>query len=164
MRKALLAVKQAQGEDLAEVLEVRREMAETSPELQELVALGALLAELGHFDEAEQSYERAFEHYRDVSPFALAWVCFQLGLLWSEVVPQPQLDCAASWYEQAIEYLPAYAGARVHLSEIYLDRGDHDSAAALLAPVVGSGDPGGEVAACSSHGSSREVSRGRGPA
>ena len=140
-RKVLLAIKQAQGEDLAEVLEARRQMAETSLELQDLVALGALLAELGHFDEAERSYERAFEHYGDVSPFALAWVCFQLGLMWGELVPQPQPECAAAWYEQAIEYLPAYTGARVHLSEIYLDRGDHDSAAVLLAPVVGSGDP-----------------------
>jgi tetratricopeptide (TPR) repeat protein len=140
-RRALLAIKQAQGEDLPEVLEARRQIAETSPELQDLLALGALLAELGNFEEAEQSYEEAFHCYHDVGPFALAWVCFQLGLLWGELVPQPQLDCAASWYEQAIDYLPAYAGARVHLAEIYLKRGEVELADAVLAPVVRSGDP-----------------------
>jgi tetratricopeptide (TPR) repeat protein len=139
--RAWLAVKQALGEDLPEVLVARRQIAETSAELQELVSLGALLAELGEFEEAERSYAKAFQQYRDVSPFALGWVCFQLGLLWGEMVPQPQLGRAANWYERAIDYLPAYIGARVHLAEIYLNRGDLEDAEALLAPAIGSGDP-----------------------
>jgi tetratricopeptide (TPR) repeat protein len=140
-RRSWLSIKQAQGEDLPEVLEARRRAAEISPELQELVALGALLADLGRFEEAEGTYERALQTYDGVSPFAVAWVCFQLGLLWGELVPAPQLGRAALWYEQAIKYLPAYVGARVHLAEIYLERGNSDFAEALLKPVVGSGDP-----------------------
>ncbi len=140
-QRALLSIKQARGEDLPELLEARRQMAETSADLQELVALGALLAELGRFDEAERTYERALQTYDSVSPFALGWVCFQLGLLWGEQVPWPQLGRAATWYEHAIDYLPAYAGARVHLAEIYLERGDCDVAEALLAPAVETGDP-----------------------
>ena len=139
--RVLLSVKQALGEDLQEVLKARRQIAETSSELQELVPLGALLADLGEFEEADRTYLRAIQHYRDVSPFALAWVCFQLGVLWGETVPRPQSRRAANWYEHAIGYLPSYISARVHLSEIYLDDGDLEGAEALLAPVVDSGDP-----------------------
>lgn len=137
----LLSIKQALGEDLQEVLRARRQIAGTSPELQELVPLGALLADVGEFEEADRTYLKAIQHYRDVSPFALAWVCFQLGVLWGETVPQPQSRRAANWYERAVGYLPSYVSARVHLSEIYLDDGDLEGAEALLAPVVSSGDP-----------------------
>ncbi len=140
-RRALMSIKQARGEDLPELLEARRQMAENSRELYELVALGALLAELGRFEDAERSYERALQTYDGVSPFAVAWVCFQLGLVWGVQVPLPQLGRAATWYERAINYLPAYAGARVHLAEIYLERGDWELAVALLAPVAESGAP-----------------------
>ena len=116
-------------------------MAAASAGLQDLVSLGALLAELGEFEEAERSYAKALQQYRDVSPFAFAWLCFQLGLLWGEIVPGTQLGRAANWYERAIQYLPGYTRARVHLAEIYLSRGDLEGAEALLAPVVGSGDP-----------------------
>jgi tetratricopeptide (TPR) repeat protein len=139
--RALLSIKQALGEDLQEVLKTRRRMAETSTELQELVPLGALLADLGEFDAADRTYLTAIQQYRDVSPFALALVCFQLGMLWGETVPQPQSRRAANWYERAVGYLPAYVSARVHLSEIYLDDGDLEAAEALLAPVVASGNP-----------------------
>ena len=129
------------GRRLQEVLEARRRIAETSSELQELVPLGALLADLGEFEEADRTYLKAIQYYRDVSPFALAWVCFQLGVLWGETVPQPQSRRAAHWYELALGYLPSYISARVHLSEIYLNDGDLEGAEALLAPVVASGDP-----------------------
>ncbi len=63
--------------------------AAESGRLEELVPLGALLADLREFDEAERTYQRALQEYRDVSPFALAWVCFQLGVLWGELVHEP---------------------------------------------------------------------------
>ena len=58
--------------------------------LEDLVPLGALLADLREFDEADEVYRDALRGYRDVSPFALAWVCFQLGVLWGELVPERQ--------------------------------------------------------------------------
>jgi tetratricopeptide (TPR) repeat protein len=139
--RVLLSIKQALGEDLQGVLKARWRIAETSTELQELVPLGALLADLGEFEEADRIYLKAIEQYRDVSPFALAWVCFQLGVLWGETVPEPQSCRAAKWYQRALGYLPSYISARVHLSEIFLDDGDLEGAEALLAPVVASGDP-----------------------
>jgi hypothetical protein len=38
-------------------------------------------------------------------PFPLAWVCFQLGVLWGELVPSDP-DLAALWYRRTIAHLP----------------------------------------------------------
>ncbi len=71
----------------------------------------------------------------------MAWVCFQLGVLWGELVPETQSSKAAEWYRKAIGYLPCYVKARVHLAEIYLRHGRDADAEALLIPAVSSGDP-----------------------
>ena len=116
-------------------------MAEATGALQDLVPLGALLADLGEFEDADRTYVRAIRQYRDVSPFALAWGCFQLGVLWGETVPTPDADRAAHWYRRAVEYLPVYTHARVHLAEIHLHAEEPEAAEALLLPVIASGDP-----------------------
>jgi tetratricopeptide (TPR) repeat protein len=136
-----LTLDQARGENLPAVLDARRERAQASKAIQDLVPLGAVLADLGEFEEADQTYLHAIQSYRDLSPFPLAWTCFQLGTLWGETVPEPDLPRAASWYRQAIEYLPAYTHARVHLAEIHLDAGELKRAEALLRPIQESGDP-----------------------
>jgi tetratricopeptide (TPR) repeat protein len=139
--RLLLSIDQACGNRSDEVLETRRRMAAESDRLEDLVPLGALLADLREFEEADRIYQRALREYQDVSPFALAWVCFQLGSLWGELVTETQPDRAAQWYRKAIEYVPSYVKARVHLSEIYLGCGRAEDAEALLVPSVSSGDP-----------------------
>ena len=114
-----LSIDQATGEDLHRVLSVRRKRAALPGHWDELVPLGALLADLGEFAEADRTYQRALREYPDVSPFPVAWVCFQLGALWGELVPAPELSRAAQWYRKAIDYLPCYVKARVHLAEIH---------------------------------------------
>jgi cytochrome c-type biogenesis protein CcmH/NrfG len=136
-----LSLDQATGKDLYGVLAARRKRAAQPGRWEELVPLGALLADLCEFDEAERTYHQALREYQDVSPFALAWVCFQLGVLWGELVPETQSSRGAQWYGKAIEYLPCYVKARVHLAEICLDRGETGDARALLTPVLASGDP-----------------------
>jgi tetratricopeptide (TPR) repeat protein len=136
-----LSIDQACGTKLESVLEVRQRMAAESGRLEDLVPLGSLLADLGDFDEADGIYDRALREYTDVSPFAVAWVCFQRGVLWGELVPEAQSSRAAAWYRKAIEYLPCYVKARVHSSEIYLQSGNFTEAESLLLPVVSSGDP-----------------------
>ena len=136
-----LTIDQACGTNLDAVLDARYRRAAESGRLEDLVPLAALLADLHEFDEAESIYHRALREYQDVSPFAIAWVCFQLGVLWGELVPKPQSICAAQWYRRAIEYLPCYVKARVHLAEIYLSCDQTDEAEALLVPVLSSGDP-----------------------
>jgi tetratricopeptide (TPR) repeat protein len=139
--RLLLSVDQACGDRLDAALESRRQMAAESGRLEDLVPLAALLADLREFDEADRVYERAFRGYHDVSPFALAWVCFQLGALWGELVPETQSSRAAQWYRRAIEYVPGYVKARVHLAEIYLCDENVEDAEAVLIPARSSGDP-----------------------
>jgi tetratricopeptide (TPR) repeat protein len=135
-----LSIDQACGTKLDAVLEARQGMAE-SGRLEDLVPLGGLLADLRDFDEADRIYERSLLEYTDVSPFAVAWVCFLRGVLWGELVPETRPSRAASWYRKAIEYLPCYVKARVHLSEIYLDEGKFAEAESLLIPAISIGDP-----------------------
>ena len=85
--------------------------------------LAALLADFREFDEADRIYQRALREYHDTSPFAVAWVCFQLGVLWGELVPEISIGPSRQWYRKAIKYLPGYVKARVHLAEIYLEHG-----------------------------------------
>ena len=141
VQRLRLSIDQACGNQLQTVLEVRQRMATESGRLEDLVPLGSLLADLGDFDEADRIYDRALREYTDVSPFAAAWVCFQRGVLWGELVPEPESNRAAVWYRKAIEYLPCYVKARVHLSEIYLHGGNVADAESLLLPVISSGDP-----------------------
>jgi tetratricopeptide (TPR) repeat protein len=136
-----LSIDQACGTKLDAVLEARRQMAAESGHLEDQVPLGALLADLREFDEADHIYCGALREYQDVSPFAAAWVCFQLGVLWGELAPETQSSRAARWYQKAIEYLPHYVKARVHLAEIYTRCGRSEDAEALLIPAVATGDP-----------------------
>jgi tetratricopeptide (TPR) repeat protein len=136
-----LSIDQACGTKREAVLHTRQRMAMESGRLEDQVPLGALQADLRNFEEADRLYQRALREYRDTSPFAVAWVCFQLGALWGELVPEVQLTRAAGWYQQAIQYLPGYVKARVHLAEIYLRGELAGDAEALLIPAVLSGDP-----------------------
>jgi tetratricopeptide (TPR) repeat protein len=139
--RVLLNVDQACGANLDKVLDERSETARKNGRPEDLVALGALLADLHEFADADRIYRQAFEVYRDVSPFPVAWVCFQLGMLWGELVPEPQTARAAQWYRTAIDRLPSYTKARVHLAEIYSSSGRASDAEALLIPAISSGDP-----------------------
>ena len=136
-----LTIDQACGVELDAVLAARRRIATASGRLEDLVPLGAVLADLERFAEADAVYRQAFYSYDDVSPFPLAWVCFQLGMLWGELVPAPDPNLAALWYRRAIAYLPGYVKARVHLAEIYASQGQLGDAEALLLPALSSRDP-----------------------
>ena len=75
----------------------RRRIATASSRLEDLVPLGTVLTDVECFAEAGAVYQQALYSYNDISPFPLAWVCFQLGMLWGELVlPDPNL--AALWY------------------------------------------------------------------
>jgi tetratricopeptide (TPR) repeat protein len=141
VKRVLLAVDQACGTNLEAVLDERRRMAAKSGRLEDLVALGGLLADLGEFNEADQTLRQALRQYQDVSPFPVAWVCFQLGMLWGELIPERQLARAEQWYQKAIFCLPCYVRARVHLAEICLAEGRAGEAEAILRPAIATGDP-----------------------
>ena len=136
-----LAIDQACGVELETVLAQRQRIAAASGRLEDLVPLGAVLGEMERFVEADAVYRQALDAYDDVSPFPLAWVCFQLGMLWGELVPAPEPNRAAVWYRRAIAYLPGYVKARVHLAEIYASQDRTADAEALLRPALSSRDP-----------------------
>ena len=136
-----LAIDQACGVELDNVLAGRRRIATASGRLEDLVPLGAVLADLECFAEADAVYRQAFYSYDGISPFPLAWVCFQLGVLWGELVPATDPALAAVWYRHAVAYLPGYVKARVHLAEIYASQDQTGDAEALLLPVLSSRDP-----------------------
>lgn len=139
--RATLALDQATGTDPERVLAARLRRIESAARWEDWIPLAALLADLGEWDDAERTFHRALHAYRDVSPFGPAWVCFELGMLLGERVPSPDPARAAAWYRKAIDCVPAYARARVHLAEILLDSGDLDAARAALEPALASGDP-----------------------
>jgi tetratricopeptide (TPR) repeat protein len=139
--RLLLNIDQACNANLDKVLHARRQMANEFNRLEDLVALGALLAELGKPDDADRTYRQALRIYQDVSPFPLAWIYFQLGELWGEFPPWRKSFLAAAWYQKAIDVLPCYAKARVHLAEIHSSEGRWSEAEALLRPIIAVGDP-----------------------
>ena len=141
IERHLLSIDQACGVNIDAVLAARRRIAAARGRLEDLVPLGALLADLERFAEADVVYQQALSSYDDVSPFPLAWVCFQLGMLWGELAPVPDPNLAALWYRRAIAYLPGYVKARVHLAEIYLSGNQTADAEALLLPALSSRDP-----------------------
>jgi tetratricopeptide (TPR) repeat protein len=136
-----LTIDQACGTDLDKVLDARRRLTVETQGLEDFVALGSLLADLCDFAAADQAYKQALRTYRDVSPFPVARVCFQLGMLWGELAPEPDLSVAVRWYQRAIKILPMYTKARVHLAEIFFSEGRLNEAESLLEPLAAIGDP-----------------------
>ncbi|MCP3408126.1 hypothetical protein [Bradyrhizobium sp. CCGB01] len=136
-----LSIDQACGNGLDSVLDARRRIATETGGIEDLVALGSLLADLRNFDAADHAYKQALQSYRDVSPFPIARICFQLGVLWGELVPKPDAALAGAWYRRAIAILPMYTKALIHLAEICLSEDSLNDAEELLRRVVAVGDP-----------------------
>ncbi len=136
-----LTIDQACGNDLDSVLDARRRIATETGGLEDFVALASLLADLRDFDAADRAYKQALQAYHDVSPFPIARICFQLGMLWGELTPEPNPALAAQCYRQAIAILPMYTKARVHLAEICSAEGNFSEAEELLRRVMAIGDP-----------------------
>jgi len=136
-----LSIDHAIGHNWKDVFDTRLRLSAQNPSLQNLVALGALYAEMGLYQEAENSYLRAITEDREHSPFSLAWACFQLGVLFGETLEPAQPATAQYWYEQALSYMPRYTHARVHLAELHLDAGRLGTALDLLLPIQDNEDP-----------------------
>jgi tetratricopeptide (TPR) repeat protein len=100
--------------------------AAAHPSFATLSALATAEAALGQFERADQHYLEAARHYRDASPFALAWLAFSRGVMWAEAADRPEL--AFGLYQEAVERLPGYIVANVHLAEVEAERGDVEGA------------------------------------
>lgn len=141
MTRIQLGIQQALGENLEAVLVQRQSLAKQSRTVENLVPLGALLADLGHYEAANDIYLEALRSSVGLSPLGPAWTCFQLGVLWGELHVSLDQEYASHWYTQAVKYLPGYTHAAVHLAEIYLDHDEFEDSHKQLTSVLHSGDP-----------------------
>ena len=86
---------------------------------------------------AERQYQESACRYRGVSPFPMALLDFQLGLMWMN---EGRLDDARKSFEAAWRRVPAYAQAQGHLAEVEAELGEVDSAISRLHSLAASSD------------------------
>ena len=128
------SILQAQGHT-AEALELRRAAVR---EYANTKALGALAAVEPDLPAALLRFADAEKAYRDTSPFPLAWLDFQRGLLFEK---RGRFDEARAAYAAAVERLPQYAQAQAHLAGMTAVLGDRVRAVAILRPLATLDDP-----------------------
>ncbi len=116
-----------------EALTLREQAVGRRPNFENVAALVSLHAERGEIEAAERQYAESRNRYRGVSPFPLALLDFQLGLMWMN---EGQLDAARTSFEAALHRVPAYAPAQGHLAEVEAELGEIDSAIARLYPLA----------------------------
>ncbi|MFT6395369.1 MAG: tetratricopeptide (TPR) repeat protein [Bradymonadia bacterium] len=119
--------------------QLRQVAAESSPSYATNSDIAPALTAAGSFEEADAAFVSALDAYRDVSPFAVAWVQFQRGVLWGEAAGRP--DLAEPLYQDAVRLMPDYVSANVHLAEIEAETGRLDLAIERLRSVEGAEDP-----------------------
>jgi tetratricopeptide (TPR) repeat protein len=120
-----------------DALALRRSAAERRPGFVALGALAGLQADRGWLCEAERLFARARRRYLGVSPFPLALLDFQRGLMWMD---HGDLDAARVWFSAASARVPAYAGALGHLAEVDIAVGEHAAAIERLQRIATSSD------------------------
>lgn len=131
---ALLLIDEATGGSRDALLQQRRDALEREGRsFETLTALARALALTGRFEEADAAYVEAAEGYKDVSPFPIAWVAFSRGVMWSEVAGYPEVG--RRLYEEAVDRLPGYVVANVHLAELEAEGGQRSRAEARLAAL-----------------------------
>jgi tetratricopeptide (TPR) repeat protein len=122
-----------------EALLTHEKATDRAGRFQDVATLVGFWAERGETLNAERFYLQSLGSYRGISPFPLALLDFQLGVMWMR---DTQLEKARMCFEAAIRRVPAYAPAQGHLAEVEADLGNPESALARLYPLaVSSDDP-----------------------
>lgn len=130
------AIFQATGR-YEEALVIRQRAAQVRPDIRSVGAEASVRADRGEIEEAERLFVEAPHHYRDVSPFPVAWLYFQQGSMWMR---EGRLERARELFEAAHQRLPAYAAAQGHLAEVEAALGRHERAIELLRPLAQTSD------------------------
>jgi tetratricopeptide (TPR) repeat protein len=132
------AILQAQGR-FDEALSTCSAVIDSVGQFERAATLAALWAERGEADTAQRFYLDSLRSYRGISPFPVAVLDFQLGVMWMR---QQRLEEARTCFEAAIARVPAYAAAQGHLAEVEADLGNPESALTRLYRLaVSSDDP-----------------------
>ena len=120
-----------------EALAIREEAADRRASFENVAALVGLYSEIGEIEAAERLYAESRRRYLGVSPFPLALLDFQLGLMWMN---KGRLDDARTSFDAGRRRVPAYAPAQGHLAEVEAELGETESALARLHSLAASSD------------------------
>jgi tetratricopeptide (TPR) repeat protein len=123
---------QATGDE-EKALPILEKRAKQHADLQSLGQLAVLKGLLGEVDEAERLFREGEASYHDASPFAVAWLEFQWGLMCERA---GRLSTARELYQSAYERLPQYAPAIGHLAGVLAHLGEKERAIRLLEPLA----------------------------
>lgn len=131
----------ALGRDLEKARAFAKSRVDRAPTLEHLGLLANAEAALGDFDAADDHYQAALDTVHDVSPFPVAQLSFQRGVMWGEQASRPER--ALPFYAEAVRRVPQYVVANVHLAELEASTGRRDAAIERLRTIVEqSGTPG----------------------
>jgi len=130
----LASIRIAQGNELEAARAFARARVERAPTLEHLGLLANVEAALGEFDAADEHYAAALATLHSASPFPVAQLCFQRGMMWAEQAHQPER--ALPHYVEAVRRIPAYVVANVHLAELEVGLGRRDAAIQRLRSIV----------------------------
>lgn len=131
-RRAQLNI--ARGRDLEAARAFARSRVERAATLEHLGLLASAEAALGEFEAADEQFAAALATLRDVSPFPVAQLCFQRGVMWGEQAANPER--ALPHYVEAVRRLPGYVVANVHLAELEAELGQRDAASDRLRRIA----------------------------
>jgi len=99
-------------------------------------ALATAYAAVGRLGDADRLYLAALAALDTTAPFPYAWIYFVRGMMWTEQGRDPARGEAL--YRRALDHLPEFATANIHLAEIEAARGDLALAIARLERVAAS--------------------------
>jgi tetratricopeptide (TPR) repeat protein len=129
----LASIKIAQGKADEVIPELEKE-ASHHPSYASYSSLANAYAEVGRFSEADNFYQRSLNELKTTSPFPHAWIYFARGLMWSEKANDKR--SGEEFYRRAVEILPEFVAANIHLAEIEITHGKIDLAKARLERII----------------------------
>jgi tetratricopeptide (TPR) repeat protein len=131
------AILQAMGHYHEALVTYEAGTADRGEQFERAAALAGFWAERGKTDTAQHFYLDSLRSYRGVSPFPLALLDFQLGLMWMR---QDRLNEARTHFRTAVRRVPAFAAAQGHLAEVDAELGDTEAAIGRLIPLATASD------------------------
>ncbi len=134
--QARQSIELARGNNANEIVVLRTAEAKRVPSYASRTALASALSSAGSYAKADAAYVDAQAGYRDVSPFPMAWISFQRGMMWGEMANEPERSYKL--YQHAVSLLPQYIVGNVHLAELESARGENAQAIARLEKIVDS--------------------------
>lgn len=136
----------AREQDLDRLASERQQAVDERPSTINWMRLGDVKLAQGDARGADHAYAQALASYRDISPLTVADLQFRRGLAWGESGEDPER--ARALYTAAVERLPQFVRAHVHLAELEKDAGDLEAAIRRVRKVADAEDPepGGKLA------------------